>query len=48
MFVCFANLWEIEVFFSGKSLGCTGGLYRSLRAFLRKYGSYIFFGKVRD
>jgi hypothetical protein len=46
MFVCFANLWEIEVFF--KSLGCTSGLYRSLRAFLRKYGSYIFFGKVRD
>jgi hypothetical protein len=47
MFVCFANLWEIEVFF-GRSLGCTGGLYRCLGVFLRKYGSYIFFGKVRD
>jgi hypothetical protein len=47
MFVCFANLWEIEVFF-GKSLGCTGALYRSLRAFFGKYGSYIFFVKVRD
>jgi hypothetical protein len=42
MFVCFANLWEIEVFF-GKSLGCTGGLNRSLRAFFEEiWVVYIF------
>jgi hypothetical protein len=37
MFGCYVNLWEVEGFFFIKSLGSTGGLYRSLG----------FFGKVR-
>jgi hypothetical protein len=44
MFGCFINLWEVEglnAFFK-KSLGSTGGLYRSLRFFLENYGLQFF------
>jgi hypothetical protein len=47
MFVCFANLWEIEDFFLVKVWGVRVGCIK-VKFFLRKYGSYIFFGKVRD
>jgi hypothetical protein len=48
MFGCFINLWEVEglkAFFK-KTLGYTGGLYRSL-SFFGKLWAAIFFQKFR-
>jgi hypothetical protein len=46
MFKFFVNLWEVKGFLK-KRLGSTGGLYRSLRGFLKNLWAVNFFQRFR-